>query len=96
MVMSLNKIRGTLKINPTPTQGHLTVDHVTYTNGTKDYEELKNKPALVYDGQRKELVGNVSMADFGLREEAVQAITNTDIDNMIRGLFSWQKTLTSM
>lgn len=85
----------TFQVENKTVTGTLTVDHVSYANGTKNYEELKNKPALVYGDQRKELIGNVSMADFGLREESVQSITNTDIDDMIRSLFPWLKTRTN-
>lgn len=88
--MSLNpKITGTLQINQTIATGTLSADHVSYSTGTKNYEELKNKPALVYGDIRKELVGDVSMADFGLKEEALQGLENTDIDDLIttfRGL----------
>lgn len=68
--------------------GTLTVDHITYTGGgTSDYSKLTNKPALVYGETRKELVGDVRMSDFGLREESVQPVSNTDINDMIRRLF---------
>lgn len=81
------KADSTFKIGDQKVTGTLNVDHVTYANGTKNYENLQNKPALVYGTQRRELTGDISMADFGLREEALQGLTNTDIDNLIRGLF---------
>lgn len=91
------EITGTLKVSASPKgalavsgntmSGRLSVDHLTYSNGTKNYDELDNKPALQYGQIKKELVGTVSMADFGLREEALQSITNEDIDTMIRRLF---------
>lgn len=77
----------TFSVGETTVTGTLSVDHVSYANGTKDYEELKHKPVLAYGDQQKELVGTIRMTDFGLREEAVQPLTNTDIDNLIRGLF---------
>lgn len=99
MVTRLNEVKGTLKISPSQLgtgsltvkngmiTGSLAADHVTYSNGTKDYEALENKPALQYGETRKELVGTLSMADFGLKEEALQGLTNTDIDAMIRRIF---------
>lgn len=92
------KITGTLKVSTSPTgtlavsgntmSGSLSAEHVTYSNGTKDYKELENKPSLQYGTTVKELVGTVSMADFGLKEEALQSLTNGDIDDMIRRLFN--------
>lgn len=95
--MTENKITGTLRISPTASvgvgslsvqnnvvTGTLSADHVTYANGTRDYNALENKPALVYDTTRVELVGDVSMLDFGLREEALQPLTNSEIDNLFR------------
>lgn len=99
MVTQLNEVKGTLKISPSQLgagsltvkndmiTGQLAADHVTYSNGTKNYEEMDHKPALQYGETRKELVGTLSMADFGLREEALQGLTNSDIDAMIRRIF---------
>ena len=75
---------GSLSVNNSKISGNLSADHVTYTNGTTDYLELKNKPALVYGSTRKELVGDISMLDFGLHEESLQGLDNSDIDNLFR------------
>lgn len=81
--MTDNKISGTLKIS-SPISGTLSADHVTYSSGVKDYTKLDNKPALVYDKTRVELIGDVTMMDFGLREESLQPLTNSDIDTLFR------------
>lgn len=48
------------------------------SDGTKNYEELRNLPKI----NGKVLFGDRTLAEFGIQEE-MDAITNTDIDNIL-------------
>lgn len=80
------KITGTLKVSTSPAgtlavsgntmSGSLSADHVTYSNGTKDYEELDHKPSI--NGHVVE--GDKLSADYDIDNNP---ISNTDILSII-------------